>query len=295
MSFEALDLLAAPFLACLVLTGIHCYLGIHVVERGVIFVDLALAQIAALGTTCALLLGHDIHAPQAYYLALLFTFLGAAVFSLARFRDERVPQEAIIGIAYAVSSALAILVLDRAPHGHEEIKAMLVGSILFVTVADVVKITVIYAAVGMFHYAFRHRFLLISQDVAEARRRGWSIRLWDFLFYATFGVVVTSSVQIAGVLLVFSYLVVPTVCAMLFAARVRSRLLLGWGIGFVASVLGLLLSLELDLPTGASVVAMFGAVLLGCAGLYALGVARLPPRPPDTRAATAARSRTSSA
>jgi zinc/manganese transport system permease protein len=266
----ALGLLAAPFGICLVLTGIHCYLGIHVVARGVIFVDLALAQIAALGSVVALLLGYESDSAAAYTVSLLFTVAGAAIFSLARFRDDRIPQEAFIGITYAVASSLAILVLDRSPHGREELEAMLVGSILYVDWRDVGVTAAIYAAVGLVHYVWRERFLLVSQDVAAARARGLSIRRWDFLFYLTFGIVVTSSVRLAGVLLVFSYLVVPTVCAMLFARPMRTRLILGWGIGFLASVLGLLLSLGLDLPTGASVVATFGVLLMISAAIHAV-------------------------
>jgi zinc/manganese transport system permease protein len=270
ISMEALQLLALPFLACLVLIGIHCYLGIHVLERGVIFVDLALAQIAALGIAFAALRGYEPESDGAFWYALVFVSLGALAFSIARFRDNRVPQEAIIGIAYAVASACAILLLSNSPHGAEEMEAILVGNILFVTWTDVLKTAAIYAAVGVFHFVFRKRFLLISEDVEEARRRGWSIWFWDFLFYLTFGLVVTRSVRIAGVLLVFSFFVVPTVCAMLFAKHVRTRLFLGWGIGFIACVLGLYMSLSLDLPTGASVVATFGGVLILCAVGYEL-------------------------
>jgi len=264
-----LELLLVPFAACLVLTGIHCYLGIHIVSRGVIFVDLALAQVAALGSTVALLLGYELGSVEAYLMSLGFTFLGAAVFALGRMRDKSVPQEAIIGIVYAVSSAVAILVLDRAPHGEEAIKTMLVGSILFATWPQVGKIAVMYLAVGALHFLLRRRFLLISMNPEQARQEGLWIRFWDFVFYITFGLIVTSSVRIAGVLLVFSYLVVPAVCAMLFARGVTRRLLIGWGLGFVASVLGLYASATWDFPTGASVVAMFGIVLVVCAAAKA--------------------------
>jgi zinc/manganese transport system permease protein len=260
-----LELLLVPFAACLVLTGIHCYLGIHIVSRGVIFVDLALAQVAALGGTVALLLGHELSSMEAYLCSLGFTFLGAAVFALGRMRDKSVPQEAIIGIVYAVSSAIAILVLDRAPHGEEAIKTMLVGSILFATWPQVGKIAALYLAVGMLHLLLRRRFLLISMNPEQARQEGLWIRFWDFVFYMTFGLIVTSSVRIAGVLLVFSYLVVPAVCAMFFVRSVTHRLLMGWGLGFVASVLGLYASAKWDFPTGASIVTMFGIVLVICA------------------------------
>jgi len=264
---EMWTLMAAPFAACLVLTGIHCYLGLHVVTRGVIFVDLALAQIAAFGAVLTLLFGYELSSSQAYIVSLLFTFVGAAIFALSRLREKVIPQEAIIGIVYAVFSAAAILVLDRAPHGHEALQAMLVGSILYVSWSAVLKMFLIYFAMGVFHYIFRQKFFLISQDVNEARRRGIPVMFWDFLFYITFGFVVTSSVKIAGVLLVFSYLIVPAVCAMLLAKGILKRLILGWIIGFLVSVLGLFFSAKWDLPTGASVVTCFGLALIISVGL----------------------------
>lgn len=259
-------LMAAPFAACLVLTGIHCYLGLHVVTRGVIFVDLALAQIAAFGAVLTLLFGYELSGPQAYTVSLLFTFIGAGIFAISRLREKVIPQEAIIGIVYAVFSAAAILVLDRAPHGHEALHSMLVGSILYVDWPAVIKMFLIYLGVGIFHYVFRQKFLLISQDVNEARRRGVPVMFWDFLFYMTFGFVVTSSVKIGGVLLVFSYLIVPAVCAMLLTKSVSRRLIFGWIIGFLVSVFGLIFSVKYDLPTGASVVTCFGVALVVSAG-----------------------------
>jgi zinc/manganese transport system permease protein len=280
---EILHLLAAPFAACLVLAGIHCYLGLHVVSRGVIFVDLALAQVAAFGGAVALLAGFELDSGPAYFLSLVFALLGAAVFAVGRFRDERIPQEAIIGITYAVASAAAILLLDRSPHGAEEIKAMLLGNILFVDWPLVGKTLLIYAAVGLVHYLLRDRFFLISSDIAEARRRGWRIWWWDLIFYATFGLVVTSSVRIAGVLLVFTYLVVPAACAVLFFRTVAARLAAGWILGFLGSVVGLLLSVRGDLPTGASIVTVFGLLLLICAA-FQLGILRIKDRGAANRA-----------
>jgi zinc/manganese transport system permease protein len=260
--WEIMDILWPALAACVILTGIHCYLGLHVVSRGVIFVDLALAQVAALGSTLALLAGYELESPQAYAAALAFTVIGAALFALGRFRDEVVPQEAIIGIVYAVGSAAAILILDRAPHGGEAIRQMLIGSILYVSWGTVLKTALIYSAVGVAHFIFRKQFLLISTDIAEARRRRMPIRFWDFLFYSTFGLVVTSSVQIAGILMVFSYLVVPAVCAMLFFKTIRARLVAGWTTGLLFSVVGLSASAWADLPTGAAVVAAFGAAVI---------------------------------
>jgi zinc/manganese transport system permease protein len=257
-----LPFLLAPFLASLILTGIHAYLGVHVVERGVIFVDLALAQIAALGATTAILIGMDPHGVGAYWLSLAFTFVGAAIFAFARTRRGHIPQEAFIGIAYAVASATAILAMSKATGETEHLKDMLVGNILAVSMHDVVKTAILYGVIGLFHYTFRKQFLLISTNPEAAEARGLSIRFWDFLFYASFGLVVTSSVAIAGVLLVFCYLVVPSVGAMLFADRIGRRLAIGWTTGTLVSGLGVYFSVLLDTPTGATIVCTFGAVLI---------------------------------
>lgn len=259
---EILPFLLWPFMASLILTGIHAYLGVHVVERGVIFVDLALAQIAALGATIAILIGMDPHGRSAYFLSLVFTFLGAAIFSLARTRRGHIPQEAFIGIAYAVASAAAIVAMSKATGETEHLKDMLVGNILAVSKPEVAKTAALYGVVGLFHYLFRKKFLLISTNPGGAEAKGMSIRFWDFLFYASFGFVVTSSVAIAGVLLVFCYLIVPSVGAMLFADRVGPRLAIGWTMGTLVSALGVYFSVLLDLPTGATIVCTFGAVLV---------------------------------
>ena len=265
LDLDILKFLAAPFVASLILTGIHAYLGVHVVERGVIFVDLSLAQIAALGSTIAILLpftGQDPHGPWVYWTGLAFTFLGAAIFSTVRVRHARIPQEAIIGIAYAVASAATILAMSHATSESEHLKDMLVGNILAVSWGEVAKTAALYAAIGVFHYIFRRQFLAISMDHEKAERDGMRVRFWDFLFYASFGFVVTSSVLIAGVLLVFCYLIVPSVAAMLYADRVGPRLAIGWTMGTVVSALGIYLSVQLDLPTGAAMVCTFGLVLV---------------------------------
>ena len=257
---DILSFLVLPFLVGLVLTGIHAYLGVHVVERGVIFVDLSLAQIAALGTTVAFLNGHDLHSGVSYFWSLGFTIVGAAIFALTRVhRETRIPQEAIIGIVYAVSAAAAILVMSKAPQETEHLKDMLVGNILAVNLTTVIKTAVLYALVGLFHYIFRSKFLAIS--LGEGEKVG-NVKLWDFLFYMSFGFVVTSSVAIAGVLLVFSYLIVPSVAAMLFSTSIGKRLAIGWTMGALVSAIGILLSFRLDLPTGATIVCTFGIALL---------------------------------
>ena len=260
-----LSFLALPFAASLVIAGIHAYLGVHVVERGVIFVDLSLAQIAAFGATIALLLPFsdgDPHGAAVYWVSLAFTFLGAVLFSTIRSRRARIPQEAIIGIAYAVASAATILAMSKATSEGEHLKDMLVGNILAVSQEEVLTTAGLYVLIGIFHYVFRQKFLLITMDPDRAESEGVSIRLWDFLFYMSFGFVVTRSVAIAGVLLVFCYLIVPSVGAMLYSDRIGPRLAIGWAMGSIVSALGVYFSLWFDLPTGATIVCTFGAVLV---------------------------------
>jgi zinc/manganese transport system permease protein len=259
---ELLELMVAPFAACAVLVGIHAYLGLHVIQRKVIFVDLALAQIAALGATFSFLLGMSPHGRGGYLFSLGFAVVGAAIFSLTRVRHERIPQEAIIGIVYAVAMATAILVADRAPEGAEHIKESLVGSILWVTWPTVLKTAAIYALVGGLHLLLRRRFFQISFEPERAFAEGRRVRAWDFIFYVTFALVITSSVAIAGVLMVFSFLVIPAVIATLFATRVGVRLAIGWTVGIAACLLGLVSSYRFDMPSGPTVVASLGLALV---------------------------------
>jgi zinc/manganese transport system permease protein len=242
-------------------------------------VDLSLAQIAALGATIALLMpvsDGDPHASSVYWISLGFTFIGAAIFSTIRSYRARIPQEAIIGISYAVASAAAILAMSKSTSQAEHLKDMLVGNILAVSWGEVGKTAVLYGFIGAFHFVFRRKFLAISMDHQKAEAEGLSVRFWDFLFYASFGFVVTSSVAIAGVLLVFCYLIVPSVAAMLYADRIGPRLAIGWTMGTIVSALGVYLSLVLDLPTGATIVCTFGVVLI----LMAIGRVAVKSRAP---------------
>ena len=330
--FEALPILAAPFGACLVIASLHCYMGLHVIKRGVIFVDLALAQAAALGAAVALFIaplvcsephhhhgesstalvtearlaeqlnledgtaqaesaphadgiaagahehaGHEHkheHAWLTYGMSLLFSLLGAVLLSFGRLKDERIPHEAIIGIIFVVCAALSVLILSKAPHGHEKMEAMLVGSILFVSWRQVAVMLLLYLALGVVHFALRRHFLEISKSVAAAEKTGKRVRLWDCLFYGSFALMVTQSVGIAGVLVVFSYLIIPGACASLFAKRFGFRLGMAWVVAVVTTVFGLALSAVGDMPTGSSLVSCFGAVLV----LFAIARALLPRR-----------------
>ncbi len=321
--FAFRELLAAPFAACILIAALHCYMGLHVVKRGVIFVDLSLAQMAALGSAVAILMGpildisphghnHSVHYETSahkeateksfnnghqgihehsekcekknsiltkmiiknlsYILSLVFAFIGALIFTLGRFKDERVPHEAIIGIVFVVASALTVLILSKAPHGHEKMEAMLVGSILFVSWRDVLNMLFLYLPLGILHYAVRHILMKISKNISDAESSDINVRAWDLLFYASFALMVTQSVSIAGVLVVFSYLIIPAVCAIMLVDNFFYSLLTAWGIALLVSFSGLGLSAWKDLPTGPSLVVTFGAFLVLCATIRALTV-----------------------
>jgi zinc/manganese transport system permease protein len=262
MDWTIFQFLLPAIVATLVIAGIHAYLGLHVVERGVIFVDLSLAQIASLGAAIAVWRGYDPHDPAIYWSSLAFTLLGAFIFAMIKGHEAKIPQEAIIGISYAVASAAVILTMSKATGEAEHLKDMLVGNILSVQWPEVWLTAGIYLVIGVFHWIFRQRFLDISLDAKAVAARGISVRFWDFLFYASFGFVVTRSVAIAGVLLVFCYLIVPSVGAMLWASRIGSRLAIGWVMGVLVSMLGMYFSVQFDLPTGATIVCTFGLVLI---------------------------------
>ena len=258
---EILSFMAAPFVATLAIVAIHVYLGLHVIQREIIFVDLALAQIAALGTTVAFMLGIHPEQSLSYVFSLGFVVLGAGLFAVTRVREQKIPQEAIIGITYAVATAAAVLVADRAPGGAEHIKEILTGAILWVHWADIARIAVVYVVVGLIHYFFRQRFTSLT-DHYRTGALSRSDRWWDFLFYLTFGFVIVLSVRIAGILLVFSFLVVPTSIAALYSKTWMGRLVFGWIVGVVVTVLGLYFSYVWDMPSGPAIVVLLGLFLI---------------------------------
>ena len=260
-----------PLAACLVLPPLLVYLGLHVVKREVIFVDLALAQVATLGTCTALLMGYHFEDRITFWISLGVTFAAAALFSWSRSREKlQVPQEAIIGITFVVAAAGVILLLSRVAGGKEELEHLLTGDILNVTAAEVGQRAGVFAVLAGFYGAFHKRFALISADPDAAFAQGLRVRLWDFLFYAAFAVVVVSFVRVAGVLLTFAYLIVPAVCGVMLARHWTGRLLVGCGVATVASLLGLLASYQLDLPTGAAIVCACGLLLVAVSAFVSL-------------------------
>lgn len=253
-----LDLLLPPFATAMIILLTHAYLGLHVIQREVIFVDLALAQIAAFGGTMALLAGFEHGTNAAFAFALAFTLIGALIFSFTRSEDSPVPQEALIGTTFVVASAAVLLVSSFSAEGTEHLQETLSGALIWVTWPTFFKMAATYAAVLAFHFFARQKLLATS----FAPERIDNLRLWDFIFYATFGVVITASVQVAGVLMVFSSLVIPAIIAFLYTRSFRNALLIAWASGTVAIVAGLGLSFALDVTTGPVLVVTFGAVLL---------------------------------
>src|SRR6266513_174776 len=258
----AWEVMKWPFVACLLFPPLLVYLGLHVVKREVIFVDRALAQVATLGTCVALLMGYHFDDRITFWISLAVTFVGAAFFSWSRSTKKGpVPQEAIIGITFVVAAAGVILLLSRVAGGKEELEHLLTGDILNATKGEIGQRAVVFAVLGGFYAVFHRRFVLISSDPDKAFADGVRVRLWDFLFYAAFALVVVSFVRLGGVLLTFSYLIVPAVCGTMLADDWLKRLAIGWGVAATASLLGLWASYKMDLPTGAAIVVASGLLL----------------------------------
>jgi len=253
-----IDLMIPPIVAALVILSIHAYLGLHVIGREVIFVDLAFAQIAALGTTAAFLVGFEQGSALSLMFALSFTLLGALVFSLTRMQRSAVPQEAIIGITFVVASAAVILLSGFTAEGTEHLRDTMTGTLIWVDWRTIGSMAAIYAVLGLFHFALRRKFLTITFKPERAT----NLHFWDFLFYASFGIVISYSVEIAGVLMVFSSLVIPAVIAFLFTARFTTALLIAWLAGTIAILAGIGASFYWDVATGPLLVCSFGIVLI---------------------------------
>jgi zinc/manganese transport system permease protein len=248
--------------ASLVLAGIHAYLGFHVITRGVIFVDLALAQMAALGVAVAIIFNLHEHPVAGYLLPLGMTLTGAIVFAWLRHLERRVPLEAFIGIVFATAQALVLLILGQTASGTEHLKETLVGTIFTVSPDLVLRTAVIYAVIGILHFILRKPLFEITNNPEAARRKGRKIFWWDVFFYGSFGVVVTSSVKIAGVLLVFGLLVIPSVAGVLASSRTGIRLLIGWTFALMGSVIGLIAAFALNLAAAPAILATLTLTLI---------------------------------
>jgi len=257
-----MEFLLPALAACLLLAGILSYFGLHVLLREVIFVDLALAQLAALGAAVGHLFAAHEETPTTYLFSFSFTLAGAAIFALARPARTRLPQEALIGIVYGVSAALVILVLSKSALDRNDVESMLTGRLLFAEWGEIGVMALVFGVVAVLHHALRRPFLEISEQSRAGVPATSRQKLFDFVFYASFGVVVTSSVQLAGVLVVFGLLIVPASCAAIFFTSIAARLLAGLLVGVGASSAGIAASAFWDLPTGAAVVTALGVAFI---------------------------------
>ena len=264
----AIEFMFAPFVACMLLIGINIYFGIHVIKREIIFIDIALAQIAALGGTVASIVfklghdhGHEGHSFKAYLFAIAFTTIAALIFSLLNSRKLTIPLESLIGIAYAVAATGAVILLDKAAGGDVHVHEMIAGSILWVSWREILEMFIVFALVGLFHFIFRKKFISLTENYNNANHTN-HVLVWDFLFYATFGVAVVHSVQVGGILTVFAFLIIPASISALFSEQWVKRILIGWGLGTIVTVCGLYLSWVMDVPSSPTVILFLGVFLL---------------------------------
>ena len=281
---DVLAFAALPLAAAIVFTGIHTWFGLQVLRRNVVFADLALAQVSALGATVAVVAGHAVSSTAGYAYALIFTAAGALLLTASRGIARNVRQEAFIGVLYVVATAATVLVVDRSPQGAEHVKRMLVGSILSVSADEVMKFTVLYGLIGALHWVVRRQLLRAADDTSSG---AGATAFWDLVFYLSFGVVVTSSVGTAGVLLVFCFLIVPALIGSLFSPHIGAALAIGWAAGAAASAAGIFGSFLLDAPTGAVTVVAFATALVLAGAVRAFIAA--PPSERNRNRRTAAR------
>jgi zinc/manganese transport system permease protein len=269
--FTAIEFMLAPFVVCLLLIGINVYFGIHVIKREIIFIDIALAQIAALGGTVAGILhdllpghaghSHDEHNLMWYLFAIGFTTLAALMFSVLKSKKLPIPLESLIGIAYAVAATGAVIILDKAAGGDVHVHEMVAGSILWVNWHQITVLLIVFGLIGLFHFLYRKTFFALTDSYNNETKNNFSF-WWDFLFYATFGIAVVFSVQVGGILTVFAFLIIPASISALFSGNWRNRILLGWGIGTLVTICGLYLSWKMDVPSSPTVILSLGVFLL---------------------------------
>jgi len=269
-----LQFIIAPLAACLVLLTLTSYFGVHVLKREIIFIDIALAQIAVLGSAVAIYMEHSFQMPEvviwnlnlshvlAYAFSLLFCLGAAFVFTILKNPRIKTPIEAFIGIAYALATTAAVIILDKSAGADVHLHDMLTGVLLWTDWPQVLRLALVFAAIGAFHLVYHKKFTRLTacyQGLAEPIKKR---KLWDFLFYATFGIMIIESVRIAGVLTVFAFLILPASVSALFATRWRNRILIGLLSGLIASVLGLHFSLTLDLTASPLIILFLGLILL---------------------------------
>jgi len=264
---EALQILFPAFLICVLMAVTHTYLGLHVLARGIIFVDLALAQVAALGISVAFLMGQEAHGDEAQLYAFVATLSIAFAFAKLRNIPSKVAREVTIGIVYVVATALSIVILSQSSQGMEELKSIFNGSILWTSWREIGIIAVEYLFLIGLHAYFRQRFYQLSFSESKSETDSISTKpspgfFWEFLFFATFALTITLAVNVAGVLLVFAFLIIPAFSASLLVDGFVKQLLFGIGLSILGSMAGLFVAYQFDLPVGATIVSVLGLLPL---------------------------------
>ena len=282
----AINFMFAPFIVCLLLIGINIYFGIHVIKREIIFIDIALAQIAAFGTIVATVFhifdphqnghSHHAHSHEEYFFAIGFTTLAAAVFTVLKSKKLPIPLESLIGIAYAVSATGAVILLDKAAGGDVHVHDMVAGSILWVSWHQIIEIFIVFSLVGLFHFIFRKKFIGLTDSYNENGENSNYSFLWDVIFYTTFGITVVHSVRVGGILIIFAFLIIPASISALFTDKWLSRILLGWGLGTLVAACGLYLSWIKDIPSAPTVILFLGVFLILALLIKSLGIVKKP-------------------
>jgi len=258
-----IQILGLPLLACILMSAILGYLGIHVLKREVIFIDIALAQIAAVGSIAAHLV-FEVHGDStvAYICALGCVLLSAAFYAVIRNRITQISLEAVIGISYAIAAAGTLFLVGIAPGGHVHVQQILSGSLLWTNWRDIVLSLLVFSAVGACFYFFRKPLNRLSNNYQKAHAEGLKTAMWDFVFYMLLGIVITLTVQMAGIVVVFAFLIIPSTISALFSSHWGIRMLIGWAVTAVASVSGLLFAYYLDFSIGPAVALFLGGELI---------------------------------
>jgi zinc/manganese transport system permease protein len=256
--FENIQFLAAPITACVILAGILSYFGNHILTRGIIFIDIALAQIAALGSMIGLLLGYAEASTSVALISLIFTLIIVAIFALTKFQKQVIPQEAIIGIIYGLGLGIAMLLAEKIPGGSNYITKTITGNILWVTWNDIFRCSIVFLAIAIIHIFLRRQFIKISESKENLPYSINKVRIYELIFYLTFGIVVVRCVPIGGIFLIFVLLIAPTAIATLFTRRWAFRFLWSWFIGIIGSIIGIYVSYEIDISNGPAIVCLLG-------------------------------------
>ncbi len=255
------DMFQLPFmvqaLAAAVITGVLLsYLGVHVVGRGIVFVDLALGQISSLGVAFAAFIGTGLTS-----IPLIFTLVGALLMSFINIRDKRLKQEAVIGILYAFTSALTVLFISKTPHGDSDIQEVLFGNILSISWQQITLVGIVFGAIAIMHLIFARKFFNLTESFENGQNHSVGIfNVWNFLFYISIGLAIVFAVKINGVIPVFSYLIIPAVSAILISKNKITVIILAMLISILAGFLGLNFSFHYDFPAGPSIVSVLGGI-----------------------------------